>query len=170
MNVFCKLLGTGTILLAAVGCGTDESAQNAPGGAPAPIPPGGATPIGGPAAGKAPAPNAAPETSQPEGKGSEGPKVEGPKSEGTKPGGDQASAGSKAFTDDELAAIKELPAEEQSVAIKQVSCPVSGDHLGSMGKPYKTSAQGQTFYLCCKSCQDKVKADPAGVLAKLNKP
>jgi hypothetical protein len=46
---------------------------------------------------------------------------------------------------------------------------VSGEHLGSMGTPVKVSAENRTFYLCCKSCQDDVKADPKGVIAKLDK-
>ena len=35
--------------------------------------------------------------------------------------------------------------------------------------PIKVDAEGRTFYLCCKSCEDDVKKDPKGVLAKLDK-
>ena len=45
---------------------------------------------------------------------------------------------------------------------------MSGDHLGSMGTPFKITAEGRTFYLCCDGCEDKVKEDPKGVLAKLD--
>jgi hypothetical protein len=38
-----------------------------------------------------------------------------------------------------------------------------------MGKPLKTSAEGRTFYLCCKGCEDDLKADPKAVIAKLDK-
>ena len=48
---------------------------------------------------------------------------------------------------DELAEIKKLPADEQAVALKQIVCPVSGEHLGSMGVPLKVTAEGKTFSL-----------------------
>ena len=46
---------------------------------------------------------------------------------------------------------------------------MSAHHLGSMGKPIKVTAEGRTFYLCCDDCEEKVKADPKGVIAKLDK-
>jgi hypothetical protein len=104
-------------------------------------------------------------TSSPaEGKDSAAPSLEGPKS-------DAAAGDGKAvkLTSAEEANIKKLPADEQAAALKQLVCPVSGEHLGSMGAPVKVSAENRTFYLCCKSCQDDVKADPKGVIAKLDK-
>ncbi len=92
-----------------------------------------------------------------------GPKIEGPTVES-----DQAAAGMSSLTAGQLAAIKELPAAEQQAAMKQLSCPVSGEPLGSMGKPWKVSAMGRSFYLCCKGCEKDVKADPKSVLAKLD--
>jgi hypothetical protein len=80
---------------------------------------------------------------------------------------DKASAAS--LSDDELAEIKKLPEGEPQLALKQLVCPVSGDHLGAMGVPVKVTAAGQTFYLCCKGCNKDVKADPAAVVAKLKK-
>ena len=71
------------------------------------------------------------------------------------------------LTDDEVAAIKTLPADEQAAALKQVLCPVSGEHLGSMDAPIKVSAEGKTFYLCCKSCKKEVDKNPKDVVAKL---
>jgi YHS domain-containing protein len=38
-----------------------------------------------------------------------------------------------------------------------------------MDKPIKVTAEGRTFFLCCESCEDKVKSDPKGVIAKLDK-
>jgi hypothetical protein len=38
-----------------------------------------------------------------------------------------------------------------------------------MGKPLKVTAEGRTFYLCCDSCEDELKADPRKVIAKLTK-
>ncbi len=58
---------------------------------------------------------------------------------------------------------------EQPAALAQAVCPVSGHHLGSMEKPIKVTAEGRTFYLCCDSCEDKVKANPKSVIAKLDK-
>ena len=51
--------------------------------------------------------------------------------------------------------------------MKQVLCPVSGEHLGSMDAPIKVSAEGKTFYLCCKSCKKEVEKNPKEVVAKL---
>ena len=69
----------------------------------------------------------------------------------------------------EIARIKTLPAAEQDLALEQAVCPVSGEHLGSMGKPFKITAAGRTFYLCSKNCAGDVKADPKAVIAKLDK-
>ena len=96
-------------------------------------------------------------------KAGESPKLEGPKSDAGK--GDSAAAKLSA---DEIAAIKELPAAEQEAALKQAVCPVSSHNLGEMGKPVKVSAEGRTFYLCCDDCQEKVKTDAKGVIAKLD--
>jgi YHS domain-containing protein len=70
---------------------------------------------------------------------------------------------------DDLKAIKELPAAEQDAAIAQAVCPVSNHNLGGMGMPLKVTAEGRTFYLCCDSCEEKVKTDPKAVIAKLDK-
>lgn len=105
-----------------------------------------------------------PASSPAESKGSSAPSLEGPKSDAG-PGNGKAVK----LTDFQMANIKKLPADEQEAAIKQVVCPVSGEELGSMGAPVKVSAENRTFYLCCKSCQDEVKADPKGVIAKLDK-
>ena len=71
--------------------------------------------------------------------------------------------------DAEVAEIKKLPAAEQAAALAQAVCPVSDEHLGSMGPPYKVTVEGRTFYLCCSNCEKKVKADPKAVIAKLDK-
>ena len=69
----------------------------------------------------------------------------------------------------EIDEIKALPAGEQATALAQAVCPVSGEHLGSMGMPLKITAEGRTFYLCCKGCKDEVTANPKAVIAKLDK-
>jgi YHS domain-containing protein len=97
-------------------------------------------------------------------KGDEAPKIEGPKAENSKQDG-----GAVVLTAAEVAAVKELPAAEQAAASQQGVCPVSTKHLGSMGMPLKVSAEGRTFYICCDSCEDKVKSDPKTVIANLDK-
>jgi YHS domain-containing protein len=96
----------------------------------------------------------------------ESPKLEPPKSE---PKADSKTGAAAAkLSDTELAEIKKLPAAEQELAIKQAVCPVSGEHLGEMGKPIKISAEGRTFYLCCDNCEPEVKKDAKAVIAKLD--
>jgi YHS domain-containing protein len=157
MNLIVKSTWTVLLLGAAVGCAGDSETA-------APAPP--ATPRPATVAGK-PAPEGvkdamgakAPNTT----KGDTALKVEGPKSENSK-----ADSAADKLTDEELDAIKELPASEQDIAREQRTCPVSGDHLGSMGKPFKVTAEGRTFYLCCDGCEKKVKADPKAYIAKLD--
>ncbi len=90
------------------------------------------------------------------------PKLEGPKTEGK---GDTAAA---KLTADEIATIKQLPAADQELALKQALCPVSDEHLGEMGKPHKISVEGRTVFLCCENCEKDIKADPKKFLAKLD--
>ena len=120
-----------------------------------------------PAAGAATSPtggHAASAPSKEEPKKTDAPALEGPKAEAAHENGK-----AEKLTDAEIATIKKLPAAEAELALKQVSCPVSGDHLGNMGTPFKVSAEGRTFFLCCKGCEDDVKADPKAVIAKLDK-
>ncbi len=109
----------------------------------------------------APTTKDAPKAAEP-GKPGDPPKIEGPKD------GASLDAAPAKLTAEELAAIKELPAAEQPVAIKQAICPVSNHHLGSMEKPLKVTAEGRTFYLCCEGCEEELKANPKAVVAKLD--
>jgi YHS domain-containing protein len=81
----------------------------------------------------------------------------------------EADAAPAKLSDEEIAEVKKLPADEQALALAQVTCPVSGDHLGAMEKPIKQVVNGKTFYLCCAGCEKEVKAHPDDVLAKLKK-
>ncbi len=96
----------------------------------------------------------------------EAPRVEPPKTEAPK--ADEKTA-AVSLSDEEVAEIKKLPAAKQDLAMKQLVCPVSGELLGSMGVPFEVSAEGKTFFLCCKGCNKEVKADPKAVIAKLNR-
>ena len=39
-------------------------------------------------------------------------------------------------------------------------CVVSGEELGSMGKPYVITHEGTEVHMCCKECLPKFKANP----------
>ncbi len=47
----------------------------------------------------------------------------------------------------------------------QKTCPVTGEELGSMGKPVPVALKGQTVYVCCRGCAAKALADPDKALA-----
>jgi Cu(I)/Ag(I) efflux system membrane fusion protein len=79
---------------------------------------------------------------------------------------DQAAAESHETASDPPA---ELSPEDLAAAEEQGVCPVSGQKLGSMGTPYKTTVKGQTVFLCCDGCEENLKKDPDKYLAKLNK-
>ena len=50
---------------------------------------------------------------------------------------------------------------------KLTTCPVSGDKLGEMGKPYVFVYQGQEVKLCCPGCKKDFDKDPAKYLKKI---
>ena len=47
----------------------------------------------------------------------------------------------------------------------QKTCPVTGEELGSMGKPVPVTVKGETVYVCCRGCAGKAQADPDKTLA-----
>ncbi len=49
------------------------------------------------------------------------------------------------------------------------TCLVSGEKLGTMGKPVAFTHEGQEIKLCCKSCKPKFAKEPAKYLEKLKK-
>lgn len=60
-----------------------------------------------------------------------------------------------------------LSADDRAAAEKQRVCPVSGDVLGAMDKPYKVSVKGQTVFLCCPACEKELVKNPDKYLAKM---
>jgi len=166
-----------TLLLTAfVGCGHEEPAgDNAGTTPPASSDAASAPEVTAPAEGKPaetppPAEAASPSESMPkdaapsnEGLKLDGPAVTPPAAAEKKEGG-EASTG---LTPAELTELASLAAPDKDLALKQVVCPVSGENLGSMGKPLKVSAEGKTFLICCKGCNDEVKDNPKEVIAKL---
>ena len=47
------------------------------------------------------------------------------------------------------------------------TCLVSGEKLGTMGKPLEIVHEGQQIKFCCKSCLPKFEQDPAKYLSQL---
>jgi hypothetical protein len=64
-------------------------------------------------------------------------------------------------------ALAQLSAEDCALAEKQKTCPVSGEPLGSMGKPHKVTVEDREVLLCCSGCEAKIKENPKEYLAKL---
>ena len=50
---------------------------------------------------------------------------------------------------------------------KLATCPVSGDKLGEMGKPFVFEYKGQEVKLCCKNCKKDFDKDPAKYIKKI---
>lgn len=53
--------------------------------------------------------------------------------------------------------VKRLPEPNQTI---QQVCPVTGAKLGSMGSPVPVVVDGQTIYVCCAGCVEKLKQNP----------
>lgn len=167
------------VLAAIAGCNTEETAPvdtttAVPPASPTVTPPSGGmsaemqptpTPTTDPIAPPSGEMKAVPRPDAPAGDAA--PKVDAPA--GDAPKGDTPQAAAVSLSEEEIAAVKKLPAADQPLALKQLVCPVSGENLGSMDMPIKVEAKGQSFFLCCASCQKAVKSDPDAVLAKLKK-
>lgn len=50
---------------------------------------------------------------------------------------------------------------------KMTTCPVSGDKLGEMGKPFVFEYKGQEVKLCCKSCKKDFEKNPEKYMKKI---
>lgn len=64
-------------------------------------------------------------------------------------------------------AMSQLSAKDRAAAEKQKNCPVTGEPLGSMGKPIKVTVKERDVYLCCEGCRETIEGDPEKFLAKL---
>jgi YHS domain-containing protein len=47
-------------------------------------------------------------------------------------------------------------------------CPVTGEELGSMGRPIPVNVRGRTIYVCCEPCVNAVRRDPEKYLRKVD--
>ncbi len=65
------------------------------------------------------------------------------------------------------AGLDKLAPEDRKRAVAQRMCPVQEKPLGLMGKPVEITLDGTAVFLCCASCEDEAKADPKGVLKKV---
>jgi len=70
-----------------------------------------------------------------------------------------ASCGEKTVTTESNPPTTEVAAETAD-DYPMKTCPVSGEELGSMGKPVIVEHEGTTVKLCCKSCIEDFNADP----------
>ena len=77
-------------------------------------------------------------------------------------------AGAK-LTEKDLASVNKLDEADRKIALEQKLCPITGAHLGAMGKPVKVMLKDQAVFLCCEGCEDDAKAKPEAVLAKLGR-
>lgn len=88
------------------------------------------------------------------------------------PAGDHAtpSAGQAGsfFTADELENLEKLSPADKAEALTQRLCPITEEHLGSMGVPVKMTVKGRTIFLCCAGCEYSVNEDPDGTLRKVD--
>lgn len=57
---------------------------------------------------------------------------------------------------------------DRAAAIRQQICPVSGEPLGSMGKPIKLDVEGREVFICCSGCEDSLREDPEKYFEKLD--
>ena len=67
-------------------------------------------------------------------------------------------------------ALAQLSPQDRALAEQQRLCPVTGEPLGSMGKPIKLHVEGQDVFVCCAGCVDTLHRNPAKYLAKLEQP
>jgi len=50
---------------------------------------------------------------------------------------------------------------------KLKTCPVSGEKLGEMGKPYVFEYKGREVKLCCTDCKKDFEKEPAKYMKKI---
>lgn len=66
------------------------------------------------------------------------------------------------------AELANLPEGDRQLAAKQRICPVADGLLGSMGVPKKLTVEGREVFICCESCEEKLRSDPEKYFAKID--
>jgi YHS domain-containing protein len=56
--------------------------------------------------------------------------------------------------------MKGLDPADAKLAMKQKTCPVSGEPLAGMGTPVKMTVGDDVVFLCCKNCVKDFEKDP----------
>ena len=81
------------------------------------------------------------------------------------------AAGAVAAQDKEAtirANLAKLPEKDRKLAEAQKWCAVeTDDRLGATGVPVKILIKDQPVFLCCKSCIDQARKNPAKTLARV---
>ncbi len=76
--------------------------------------------------------------------------------------------GQAANTDKMSAALAKLSDADRQCAVAQQVCPVTGEPLGSMGKPIKVVDGERELFVCCAGCEEEAKANFDAMFAKVN--
>ena len=58
---------------------------------------------------------------------------------------------------DTMKGLRQLSLTDQRLAMKQRTCPITADLLGSMGKPIKVNVDGRTVFVCCQGCVEELR-------------
>lgn len=69
-----------------------------------------------------------------------------------------------------LAKLNEAVVADQMADYPITTCPIAGGPLGGMGEPINMVVGDRLVRLCCAGCEDTVREDPAGTLAKVYEP
>ena len=66
-----------------------------------------------------------------------------------------------------LPASTNFPRKAAPLAEKQMTCPVTDEPLGGMGKPVKLTVKGQVVFLCCEGCRAEFNRNQEKYLKKV---
>jgi hypothetical protein len=69
-------------------------------------------------------------------------------------------------TDFEQALARLAPAD-RVLALRQKTCPVTDQPLGSMGTPVRVDVSGKAVFLCCEGCEPELRTNLNKYLSKL---
>jgi Cu(I)/Ag(I) efflux system membrane fusion protein len=64
--------------------------------------------------------------------------------------------------------LSKLSPADQALAVKQKTCPVTGELLGSMGMPPVVEINGRKVFICCKGCEAALRKEPGKYLSRLD--
>ena len=67
-----------------------------------------------------------------------------------------------------LEKLNEAVIADQLPGYAMETCPIAGGPLGGMGDPVNMVVGDRLVRLCCSGCEDAVREDPAGTLAKID--